>query len=237
LKINCDLGESENLELLEQQNQAIMPAIDLANIACGGHCGNIATMSLCITHCLQHKVSIGAHPSYPDCKNFGRTSMANSLSPLALKKTLTQQVQALLNCCQEKQITLSHIKPHGALYHDCQTNIKICQIICEVCSFFNLPLILSYPQNINKEIKQQLQNHQIIIWNETFADRKYQKNGSLCPRTTKKSVLTNQQDIGEQFYQIIKNKRVKVDNKWLNLISDTICFHSDNPASITFLSK
>ena len=235
--INCDLGESDDLLFLTQQNHTIMPMIDLANIACGGHRGNEESMSLCIQHCLEYQVKIGAHPSYPDCANFGRVSMQDTLSLQQLEQSLMRQIEALMNCCHTQKTTLSHIKPHGALYHDCQKNLTISKLLGDIAKNFNLPLILSFPNSVETTVSDYFQQNGNIIWHEAFADRGYQEDGSLLPRLNNPNAILTEMKVRQQYRHLVENNSVKVGNKWLNLKIDTICFHSDQPASVAFLSS
>ena len=110
--INCDLGEC----LDPNPDGQIMPLINQASIACGGHVGDSDSMNKTIKLAKQHQVSIGAHPSYPDKVNFGRISMPMSLT--ALFDSIQRQVNTLDEICQRHGVKLDYIKPHGALYHD-----------------------------------------------------------------------------------------------------------------------
>ena len=109
--LNADLGEG-----LDEIDSAIFPLLDQANIACGGHAGNEASMRRCITLAKQYEVAIGAHPSYPDTANFGRKSL--DMSEEALLESLMQQVSALAEIARSEDCQLTYIKPHGALYND-----------------------------------------------------------------------------------------------------------------------
>ena len=114
IELNCDVGEGMNNE------SSLMPYISTCSIACGGHAGDIESMTNAVSLALKNNVKIGAHPSYPDKENFGRKSMI--ISNETLKKTIVSQIKALEKIAQNSNSKLSHIKPHGALYNDIAKN-------------------------------------------------------------------------------------------------------------------
>src|SRR5437868_10092859 len=109
IDLNCDMGEGMPNDAL------IMPFISSANIACGYHAGDDRTMQQTIEYALQHNVAIGAHPSFPDKENFGRTNMR--LSPQEVCNIVKKQIDIISSLAEKRGGTLNHVKPHGALYN------------------------------------------------------------------------------------------------------------------------
>lgn len=240
LLINCDLGEG--LEIIDAE---VMPYLNQASIACGGHAGDESTMSLTLALAKQHRVACGAHPSYPDRENFGRTSLA--ISPEALTQSLKQQIQQLILVANQQNISLKYIKPHGALYNDC-CEPRILETLLTVASFFNLPLMLSATQitlsprqnNITNNalitnttsIAAQCLNAGVKFIPEAFADRGYNKNGSLVKREMPRALLDTQQSIVQVNNLMNKQGVQSTCGHWLNVQCQSLCVHSDTPNAI-----
>ena len=204
LKLNCDLGE-----LIGKVNNdaLIMPLIDQANIACGFHAGDYASMWATVSLALEHDVTIGAHPSYPDKENFGRISM--QLSPLALTHCLHEQLSALDNICQKQNTQISYVKPHGALYNDMMSDITIFEHVCQAIVSYKkgLPLMMQALPNIDK-FTLIAKNIGLSLWCEAFADRAYQNNGLLVPRHQPNAVIHDEQEVLTQIAQLIKQQQL-----------------------------
>lgn len=237
--INCDLGEG-----LDAIDAAVMPYLNQASIACGGHAGNESTMRLTLALAKQHQVACGAHPSYPDRKNFGRSSLV--ISSEDLTQSLKQQIQQLTQAANQQNIQLKYIKPHGALYNDC-CEPRILKVLLAVASFFNLPLMLSASQNTvaskamntsneditkNTSIAAQCHYAGVKFIPEAFADRGYNKNGSLVKRGMPGALLDTQQSI-VQVNNLIHQQGLKATcGYWLNIQCQSLCVHSDTPNAI-----
>ncbi len=215
--INCDLGEC----LLPDPDSDIMPLIDMANIACGGHAGDEISMTTTLLLAKQHQVKVGAHPSYLDQPNFGRISHA--LSSTQLFEVLSQQIMQLMELCQQHGMTMTHIKPHGALYHDMMHDPAVLEVLCQVIKHHDSTLSLVVQAGIEQQRFEQTSNDRSIDFiYEAFADRGYRGN-KLIPRTEAGAVLLEPEHIVRQFHELSQTKTMRVD---------TVCFHSDNPASI-----
>ncbi|MDX1796722.1 MAG: 5-oxoprolinase subunit PxpA, partial [Hydrogenovibrio sp.] len=217
--LNCDMGEG----LTPCPDETVMPLIDLANIACGGHAGDRDTMAKTVDLAGVHQVHIGAHPSYPDKKNFGRHSL--SLSKAALQDTLYQQVSELEEIARQAGATLHHIKPHGALYLDMMHDPVIFEHILDFCVQFDpsLPLMLQGGVR-DADYRRQAEVQGIRLLLEGFADRAYLPDGQLAPRSQPNSLYQNAEEIVAQSQAMMQARQVQ-----------TLCFHSDNPASVEAL--
>lgn len=219
--VNCDVGEC----LIPDPDQQLMPFIDSANIACGGHVGNKASMEKTITLAIKHNVKIAAHPSYCDKKHFGRVSL--QIDAALLFKQLAEQVQALSDIAALHDKTLSYIKPHGALYHDMMRDEAVAEVICQLSlAFGSLPILIQAGLD-DAAILTLAKQKQIPIYKEAFADRSYD-GVQLRPRSEANALLTDVEAIIEQYQQFQQAPPFDCD---------TLCFHSDNPASIEALTR
>ena len=217
--INCDLGEC----LQPNQDSKIMPLIECCNIACGGHAGDEKSMAETVQLAIKNNVHIGAHPSYPDKENFGRVS--KKMSYVDLLVSLMTQINNLNRICNEWERQVLSIKPHGALYHDIPKSKKLLEIACLLTRGIGTYGILVLQSGINdRQIKKVSKTYGITVFFEVFADRAYD-GAYLRPRNKPGALLTNPDEIVQQYHHF-KNKT-----------ADTICFHSDNPASVIALQQ
>ncbi|MBT4838526.1 MAG: 5-oxoprolinase subunit PxpA [Methylococcales bacterium] len=222
IAINCDLGEC----LTPNPDHKIMPLIDMANIACGGHAGDDESMKSSIALAQKNKVKIGIHPSYLDKKNFGRLS--HQLSHEALYCIIKDQIAHFLQLCHENNVKLEYIKPHGALYHDMMQHDSVIQCICRVIKDCQPNLLLIVQAGINSEKFREIEKKEgIQFMYEVFADRGY-NNKKMISRDNKGAVLTDTKRIILQYEQFLNEQSFQID---------TICFHSDNLASIEALKQ
>ncbi|MCL4145839.1 UNVERIFIED_CONTAM: hypothetical protein GTU68_010696 [Idotea baltica] len=218
--INCDLGEC----LTDDPDLHIMPLIDQASIACGGHVGDALSMDKTVALAKSYHVSIGAHPSYPDKAQFGRVSMAMSLPDLFCH--LLNQVQTLTQACQRHQVSLDYIKPHGALYHDMMQQPAIFALLCDVVQVQQGDVKLMVQAGINgQKLMAIAKDKDVPLLFEAFADRAYDR-AALRPRTEKGAVLLSPEDIVAQYQQLSVSTDFTID---------TICFHSDHAPSVLAL--
>lgn len=220
--INCDLGEC----LTPDPDVQVMPLIDMANIACGGHVGNVASMTKTILLAKQHGVRIGAHPSYFDREHFGRVSL--NLRPSDLYTSLRQQLTAFSTICENQAVQPQYIKPHGALYHDMMREPAVFDVICDVIQSINPSLALIVQAGVNTaQLSKVAAQRKIQLFYEAFADRAY-RGAALVPRTEAGAMLSDVDTILAQVKQFKTDPPFEVD---------TVCFHSDHPPSITALTK
>ena len=233
MRLNCDLGEQEKL-VPSSPEKSVMPYIDQANICCGAHAGNKDVMRETVILAIANKVEIGAHPSYPDRKNFGRLSL--KIPEQELKEVIIQQIMALQTICEDLNTTITYVKPHGALYNDMMRDAEIRNIIMSVISSIKIPLKLMVMANNQQEmLKKEASAFNIDLLFEAFADRCYTDEGLLVSRD-KSHAVHDRQKILEQVIQITTNKFVKTENGCdLLLDIDTICVHGDNLPGIAII--
>lgn len=231
IKLNCDLGESFAVWQKGHDN-LVMPHIDMANIACGFHAGDAHIMLQTVRLAKQHKVIIGAHPSYQDLSGFGRRSIAYTHDEL--KALIHYQVGALNGICQSQQVSISYVKPHGALYNDMMANLTIFTTVCSAISELPQPLSLMIQSMPNSQPYQAIANqYKVTLLYEVFADRNYQNNGLLVPRSEPNAVIENVDEILQRCQQLTKNGQILSEHgKPLALPVDSLCVHGDNQHAV-----
>lgn len=226
LNINADVGEGMGNDAF------LMPLIQACNIACGGHTGTALEIQKTIALAQKHKVKIGAHPAYPDPVNFGRKSL--KMHQKTLYQTLEQQLCLMLTQLAGEQ--LHHVKPHGALYHDCITNETIAGTLLEVVELLCPDSLLITASN--GALAQLAQKKGIEVWNEAFIDRGYQDNGQLLPRTAPHALLDNPEAIYERIKNLVYAKGVYSNGgNWIPLEAKTLCVHGDTPNAASNLKS
>jgi len=226
--LNCDMGEGMGTDA------DIMPYISSANIACGYHAGNEEIMKQTVELCIKHNVAIGAHPSFFDKENFGRTDMHLSLSEIY--DLVTKQIYLLDKIAKQSGTSLHHVKPHGALYNMSSKNSELATSIAQAVKDVNEKFILyglsgSYSITKAKEIG-------LKTANEVFADRTYQDDGSLTPRSNPNALIEDANQSLRQVLEMIKQKTVtSVSGKIIPIVADTICIHGDGKHAVEFAKQ
>ena len=227
IPINCDLGEGM------PDDSAIIPFIDEANIACGFHAGNSLTMRTTIAHCLAHQVKIGAHPSFLDRENFGRTVII--LSPTEIYQLVYKQVSILQKIAAESGAKLNHVKPHGALYNESAKNEIIAHAIAKAVFDLDPSLILFGLSQSHSII--QASHLGLQFAHESFADRAYLSDGQLMPRSQIGAVHEEVDQVVQQVLDV-RNGFVRANNGHkVFLPTDTLCIHGDGPNALAFAKK
>ena len=229
IDINCDLGEGHTIN--DCANDALlMPFISSCNIACGGHAGNETTMLQSLINAKKHQLKIGLHPGYPDQENFGRHSL--SISTTDLKRSLVQQISTMTNLASQQNVTLHHLKLHGALYNDCEKNPLLAKLIVDIMLGLDSNIkVLGLAGGL---LQQACSNNGIGFIAEGFMDRTYLANGTLTPRSLPGSVLSNSQLVIEQALALAKHQPIATSDKEFVTPSVTsICLHGDNANALT----
>ncbi len=226
--LNCDMGEGMDNE------SAILPYITSASIACGFHAGDPETMKKTVQLCLQHGVLIGAHPSYPDKENFGRVEMLPDKIKLAeIPEMVYDQIMSLKQICENAGTWLHHVKPHGALYNRAAKDPEVSKMICNAVRDVDPSLIL-YGLS-NSILAQEAVYHDLQFMHEAFADRTYQDDGSLTPRTRYNALINDSSRAVDQVLQIVEQQLVTtVSGKIIPMKADTICIHGDGVHAVLF---
>lgn len=231
LLLNCDMGESFGAWTMGLDDQ-VMPHVDCANIACGFHASDPGVMRKTVALALMHEVRIGAHPAYPDLAGFGRRSM--QCSPQEITDLLHYQIGALDGICRTQGGRVSYVKPHGALYNDMMQNPDLLRTVMQAIAAYDpaLPLMLLARRD-NQPARALAAECGIKLLFEAFADRAYDHQGYLVPRSEPGAVLHETEKVVEQALKLAKGVALTAnDGSELRLDADTLCVHGDNPAAV-----
>jgi UPF0271 protein len=232
--LNCDLGESYGSWTMGRDAD-VMPHIDQASIACGFHAGDPLTMRRTLALAAQHGVTVGAHPAYPDLVGFGRRSMA--LSTDELSAALHYQIGALDGMAQSLGLALAYVKPHGALYHDMMNRADVRATILQAVAGYHRPLALMLQAGAdNASHRAQAEAAGVALWFEAFADRSYDDDGTLLPRSRPGAVLGREAMLA-QVAQLQRERCVTTaSGQRLALQFDTLCVHGDNAEGVAAIA-
>lgn len=228
IDLNADLGEFDEPEALAR-DRAIIKQISSANIACGGHAGNDRTMAEMLEASAAAGVAAGAHPSYPDRKNFGRTPM--KMSDEALAATLTEQILALKGHADARGIALAHVKPHGQLYNDAADDLRLAGLIAGVIKAA-VPGA-AYVGLAGSEMAAAARASGLTFIAEGFADRRYDARGRLVSRKEAGAVLESEAERIEQALDLARGDPIhSKEGGLIDLVVDSICLHSDSDGAL-----
>ncbi|MBF7072740.1 5-oxoprolinase subunit PxpA [Glaciecola sp. MH2013] len=235
MKLNADLGESFGAWKL-QNDEALMPYIHMANIACGGHAGDANSMVKAIKSTLHHKVEIGAHPSYPDIQGFGRRSM--NIDSAELIHLVCAQIATLDGLAKCYGQNLSHVKPHGALYNDAMSKPSVRTALFKAMKLYHrqLPIMLQATSQ-QSHILLEAKEYDVSVIFEAFADRAYQDDGLLTPRTRSGAVLELESAFLQAKQIIETNTVTTLSGKTISLAADSICIHGDTPSALELAER
>jgi 5-oxoprolinase (ATP-hydrolysing) subunit A len=228
IDINCDLGEGM------LNDAALMPYISSANIACGFHAGDEDTMRRTIALAIEHGVAIGAHPGFPDKKNFGRTEMKFPEEDIV--SIVSEQVYIMLDLVFALGGKLQHVKPHGALYNMSAKDHALASAIANAIKDIDESLIL-FGLSGSKSIEA-ADLIGLRTANEVFADRTYTNEGTLTPRQQSGALITDSAVMEQQVLQMIREQQVtSLQGKKIPLKADTICIHGDGQHAVVFAQQ
>lgn len=236
LLLNCDMGEGFGVWQLAD-DEKVMPLIDQANLACGFHAADPLSMERSVALAVSHGVRIGAHPSYPDLAGFGRRHL--SCSPAEVKALVLYQIGALDAFCRAAGTEVAYVKPHGALYNDLVKDDALLQAVLEACAIYraDLPLMV-LAQMDNRRERRMAEAAGVPLLFEAFADRAYQADGHLLPRSLSGAVHHDAQRILSQGLSIARGQSFPDCNgNRLHLKADSLCVHGDNPEALDVLRQ
>ncbi len=236
IDLNSDVGESFGAYKIGM-DEAVIPLISSANIACGYHAGDPLVMAQTVSLAAENGVGLGAHPGLPDLMGFGRRAMDVSLEEIG--HYVTYQVGALQAFATQGGFSLQHVKPHGALYNMAVRNTEISNTIAEVISGLDKNLILVALAGSNRdELAAIAERHCIRVAFEFFADRAYNPDGSLVSRSLPGAVLHDDEAVAQRVARLVETGTVAaVDGTEIELKADTICVHGDNPQALALVKK
>ena len=228
INLNADLGESFGAWRMGD-DAALLQVIGSANIACGFHAGDPVVMRETVRLAVANGVSLGAHPAFPDLQGFGRRVM--QLSPKELEATILYQVGALQAMAAAEGGRVSHVKPHGALNNMACADEAMATTVARAVKALDRELILLAPAHSALERAGEAAG--LRVAREVFADRSYQPDGQLTPRSQPGAVLHGAQDCVQHVLRMLEaGGIVTADGQRLPTRIDSICVHGDGPGAV-----
>ena len=233
IDLNSDLGESFGAYKIGMDD-AVIPLISSANVACGFHAGDPAVMEKTVALCKATGTAIGAHPGYPDLVGFGRRNLA--ASPAEVKAMVTYQIGALDAFCRAAGIRLQHVKPHGAMYNMAAKDEALAKAICQAIYEYDRELILM--GLAGSQMLVQAKAMGLPCAAEVFADRAYEEDGTLVARSKPGSMIHDEELAVSRVIRMIKEGKVTaITGKDVAITADSVCVHGDGPKALAFVEK
>ncbi len=228
ININCDLGESSKLHSTKN-DPLLLNIVNSANIACGYHAGDKATMGKTIEISKKNKVSVGAHPSFNDKENFGRKRL--NLSNSEITKLIIEQINVLSEIAYNKKMKVTHVKPHGALNNMACEDYDLAKTISDSIIQVNKDLIFLVPTGSQMEIAGKKLGMKVAA--EIFADRNYEDDGNLVSRTKKNAMITDPEVAKKHVIKMVENQSLNCySGKQIPCEIDSICVHGDEESAV-----
>ncbi|MBR7554579.1 LamB/YcsF family protein [Allobacillus sp. GCM10007491] len=228
IDFNADLGEGYGAFSVGNDEE-LLSIISSCNIACGFHAGDYKTIPQTVKRAMEKGVQIGAHPSFYDLHGFGRRNIPHT--PEDIYELMIYQLGALQAFVRLHGGRLNHVKPHGALYNMGGKDPSVALAIAQAVKDFDRRLVLF--GLANSELIRVGQQVGLETAQEAFADRTYQNDGTLTPRSEKNAVLHDTESVVEQALRIAQEGKVtSVDGTDIELHADTLCFHGDTPEAV-----
>ena len=233
IDINCDMGEGFGNYPMENDKQ-LMKYISSANIACGFHAGDPSTMYTTVKLAIENGVAIGAHPGLPDLQGFGRREI--KITEAEAYQLCLYQIAALNGFAVALSSSLNHVKPHGALYNMAAKDYKLARAIATSIYDFNPKLKLYALAGSQMIVAAKELGLQTV--SEVFADRTYQDDGSLTPRSNPNAMITDDDKSIEQVLMMVKEGITTTQNRRIiSILAETICIHGDGAHAILFAKQ
>ena len=228
ININCDLGEKSKFHSVENDPK-LLNIVNSANVACGYHAGDEATMEMVIKISKQNGVSIGAHPSFNDPENFGRKRI--NLNSLEIKKLIFAQYEVLQKIAQKNNENVTHIKPHGALNNMACEDLELANTLAKAINEINKDIIYLVPTGSKMEVAAKKLSMKIAC--EIFADRNYEDDGNLVSRKKPHALITDPEEAKKHVLNMVKNQSLNCHSgKQIPCEIDSVCIHGDNKSSL-----
>lgn len=228
IDLNCDLGESFGVYSIGA-DEALIPLITSANIACGFHAGDPQVMERTVRLAIEHHVAIGAHPGFPDRIGFGRRAL--DATPDEIENDVLYQIGALAAFARASKASLAHVKTHGALYNLAAIKPEIARAIARAIVRFDPGLIMVCLAN--SAMVNAARENGLRVAREGFCDRAYRRDGTLQPRREPGAVIDDPCRAAEQAVQIALKQSVNtVEGETIPLQVDTLCIHGDTPSGV-----
>ena len=221
IDLNADVGEG-------MDDAALMPFVTSANVACGLHAGDATVMDGTVSLALANGVRVGAHPGYPDRQHFGRLPV--EMPADEVENLVLYQVAALDGFVRSRGGTLTHVKPHGALYHCGAEFPDVARAIAEGVRRFRPSLVLVGAAA--SMLIEAGRDAGLAVAEEAFADRRYLPDGSTVPRGDARALITDPDEAAEQSILLARDRvAIAADGTRVAVRADTLCLHGDTPGA------
>ncbi len=231
--LNADLGESFGTYKLGLDEE-LLNHITSANIACGFHAGDYMVMQKTVSMAVSKNVGVGAHPGFPDLQGFGRRNM--HMKPEEVRNLVIYQIGALQAFARAEGTELKHVKSHGALYNMAAVNYELAKAIAEAVKKTVPDAILL--ALANSEMVKAANDVGVKVAQEVFADRAYNPDGTLVPRSIPGAVIQDPTQATERALRmVLEGKVTAIDGQEVHIVADSICVHGDNPQAVKLASN
>jgi UPF0271 protein len=225
IDLNADLGEGS------ASDQELLTLVSSANIACGFHAGDAQTMLQSVRWAKASGVAIGAHPSFPDRENFGRTAM--QLPPETVYAQMIYQIGALKSMAESEGERVVHVKPHGMLYNQAAGDPQLADAIARAVKAVDARLILV--GLAGSASIAAAAHHGLRTREEVFADRGYLASGALVPRSQPNAMIDDADQALAQTLAMVQQSQVQsISGEWVNVNAETVCLHGDGAHALQF---
>jgi UPF0271 protein len=228
MDLNADLGESFGRWTLGD-DERLVAHLTSANLACGFHAGDFRVMETTVALCRRAGVAVGAQPGYPDLLGFGRRPMA--FEPDEVESLVRYQIGALEAFCRANGVEMQHVKPHGALYNQAATDPTLAAAIARAVGRFSRDLLL-YGLASSEPMASAAADAGLRFVPEAFADRAYQPDGTLQPRSASGSLIADPAAAAERAVEIASGSVAATDGSRVPIEAETICCHGDTPGAV-----
>jgi len=226
--LNADLGEGAG------HDEEVLEFVSSANIACGFHAGDATSILESISAAQKRGVAVGAHPSFPDRPNFGRTEM--SLPDGEIYSLLVYQIGAFQALTRAAGAQMNHVKAHGALYNMAARDRSLADVIVDAVAAFDPRLLLFVPPG--SVFERAATERDLPIAREVFADRNYMPDGTLVSRSSPDAFVHNPIEAAERVIRMLREHKVRaINGADVAVTAETICVHGDNPEAVAFVQK
>lgn len=234
MDLNADLGESFGAWRLGD-DEALVPHLTSANLACGFHAGDFRVMEATVALCRRAGVAVGAQPGYPDLLGFGRRPLP--FDPGEVESLVRYQIGALEGFCRANGVEMQHVKPHGALYNQAAADPALAAAIARAVARFSRDLAL-FGLASSEPMRSAATDAGLRFVPEAFADRRYLTDGSLQPRSEPGSLLIDPRAAAEQAVSIARDgTATAADGPSVSVRAETICCHGDTPGAVAIVAE
>ncbi len=231
IDLNADLGEGFGLSRATQDEE-LLDLVSSANVACGFHAGDATTMRDTVRAAKLRRVTIGAHPSYPDIPGFGRRELG--LPPKEIARHVEYQIRALRDVCGAERAKLSYVKPHGALYNRAARDPEVAKAVATAIRSVEASLTLL--GLAGSEMARAAEKAGISFASEAFVDRGYRSDGSLIPRNETGALIKDVKRAVQRAVMLVKGQTITADDgSELHIAAQSLCIHGDNPDAAPIL--